>query len=234
DENPIRTLGDYSKPSHEGYRNTIKLIAWNNVATSKRGRSTRGASSSREETIKERVRKFGLFDNRNHQMNYNNLVGRIIHSEDVVDWQFLSNKGLTQSFFNFINTDTFSGPYKPLHIGVTFRLGGVEREISLLEFGWRVGLYSESVLNRDPPPHVYMKTSLVKMGVIMELHEGECCWSATKGFIEVSKGDDEEGNGEGGNKGVRGSIDVYQNMSAGEMQSIKPNGWVNSMTDGEG
>ncbi|GJR36650.1 MAK10-like protein [Tanacetum coccineum] len=24
-ENPIRTLGDYSKPSHEGYRNTIKL-----------------------------------------------------------------------------------------------------------------------------------------------------------------------------------------------------------------
>ncbi|GKF54138.1 zinc finger, CCHC-type containing protein, partial [Tanacetum coccineum] len=25
DENPIRTLGEYSKPSHEGYRNTIKL-----------------------------------------------------------------------------------------------------------------------------------------------------------------------------------------------------------------
>ncbi|GJX00771.1 MAK10-like protein [Tanacetum coccineum] len=25
DENPIRTLGDYSKPSHEGYRNIIKL-----------------------------------------------------------------------------------------------------------------------------------------------------------------------------------------------------------------
>ncbi|GJY83302.1 hypothetical protein Tco_0496678 [Tanacetum coccineum] len=25
DENPIRTLGDYSKPSYEGYRNTIEL-----------------------------------------------------------------------------------------------------------------------------------------------------------------------------------------------------------------
>ncbi|GKC19050.1 zinc finger, CCHC-type containing protein [Tanacetum coccineum] len=25
DENPIRTLGDYSKPSHEGYMNTIEL-----------------------------------------------------------------------------------------------------------------------------------------------------------------------------------------------------------------
>ncbi|GJW44576.1 hypothetical protein Tco_0073375 [Tanacetum coccineum] len=32
DENPIRTLGDYSKPSHEGYRNTIELPKGNNVA----------------------------------------------------------------------------------------------------------------------------------------------------------------------------------------------------------
>ncbi|GJV23258.1 hypothetical protein Tco_1375953 [Tanacetum coccineum] len=31
DENPIRTLGDYSKPNHEGYRNTIELHVANNV-----------------------------------------------------------------------------------------------------------------------------------------------------------------------------------------------------------
>ncbi|GJR14032.1 MAK10-like protein [Tanacetum coccineum] len=30
-ENPIHTLGDYSIPSHEGYRNTIKLLDGNNV-----------------------------------------------------------------------------------------------------------------------------------------------------------------------------------------------------------
>ncbi|GKA80611.1 hypothetical protein Tco_0787303, partial [Tanacetum coccineum] len=30
-ENPIRTLGDYFKPSHEGYRNTIELPIGNNV-----------------------------------------------------------------------------------------------------------------------------------------------------------------------------------------------------------
>nr|GEV86514.1 hypothetical protein [Tanacetum cinerariifolium] len=30
DENSIRTLGDYFKPSHEGYRNTIELPVWNN------------------------------------------------------------------------------------------------------------------------------------------------------------------------------------------------------------
>ncbi|GJR24135.1 MAK10-like protein [Tanacetum coccineum] len=31
DENPMRTLGDYSKPSHEGYQNTIELPEGNNV-----------------------------------------------------------------------------------------------------------------------------------------------------------------------------------------------------------
>ncbi|GKC62808.1 hypothetical protein Tco_1095406 [Tanacetum coccineum] len=31
DENPIRTLGDYSKPSHEGYMNTIELRVGNNM-----------------------------------------------------------------------------------------------------------------------------------------------------------------------------------------------------------
>ncbi|GKF52127.1 hypothetical protein Tco_0148594 [Tanacetum coccineum] len=31
DENPICTLGDYSKPNHEGYRNTIELLEGNNV-----------------------------------------------------------------------------------------------------------------------------------------------------------------------------------------------------------
>ncbi|GJS59391.1 MAK10-like protein [Tanacetum coccineum] len=31
DVNPIRTLGDYSRPSHEGYRNTIELPEGNNV-----------------------------------------------------------------------------------------------------------------------------------------------------------------------------------------------------------
>ncbi|GKB04829.1 hypothetical protein Tco_0833024, partial [Tanacetum coccineum] len=38
DENHIRTLGDYSKPSHEGYRNTIELPAGNNVDPSPHGR----------------------------------------------------------------------------------------------------------------------------------------------------------------------------------------------------
>nr|GEV51213.1 zinc finger, CCHC-type [Tanacetum cinerariifolium] len=31
DENPRRTLGDYSRPRHEGYRNTIELPDGNNL-----------------------------------------------------------------------------------------------------------------------------------------------------------------------------------------------------------
>ncbi|GJT18142.1 hypothetical protein Tco_0876848 [Tanacetum coccineum] len=31
DENPIHTLGDYSRPSHEGYQNIIELPNWNNM-----------------------------------------------------------------------------------------------------------------------------------------------------------------------------------------------------------
>ncbi|GKB09021.1 hypothetical protein Tco_0837333 [Tanacetum coccineum] len=31
DKNPIRTLGDYSIPSHEGYQNTIELPDENNM-----------------------------------------------------------------------------------------------------------------------------------------------------------------------------------------------------------
>nr|GEV91843.1 hypothetical protein [Tanacetum cinerariifolium] len=57
-----------------------------------------------------------------------------------------------------------------------------------------------SVLNREPPPHVYKKTSLVKIGVVIELHEGECFWLATRGVLEESEGDDEEGNREGETK----------------------------------
>ncbi|GJX70057.1 hypothetical protein Tco_0784608 [Tanacetum coccineum] len=33
DENPIRTLGDYSRPSHEGYRNTIELPVGNKCSS---------------------------------------------------------------------------------------------------------------------------------------------------------------------------------------------------------
>nr|GEZ79784.1 zinc finger, CCHC-type [Tanacetum cinerariifolium] len=65
---------------------------------------------------------------------------------------------------------------------------------------WLINLLTNemvSVLNREPPPYVYKKTSLVKMEVIIELHEGECCWPDTKEVVEEGEGDDGEGDGEG-------------------------------------
>ncbi|GKA29422.1 zinc finger, CCHC-type containing protein, partial [Tanacetum coccineum] len=238
------------------------------------------------------------------------------------DTKVLENSA-KHNFLENLEKKTFPTPvnflYEPLHKGVTFRLGGKEREMSLHKFGWKVNLYtkreSKDVVTlsglrraetvnfthltylfwpsigdnrfnvgntkaksiRDPriklahqcimmtitgrkktTNHVAeidlfylycihregvvcnipywlakylkgvrdksvifggcLKKSLVKMGVIMELHEGECCWLATKGVIEEDKGDDEEGDGEGGNEGVRGSADIYRNMSAGDLQ----------------
>ncbi|GJX94304.1 hypothetical protein Tco_0348890 [Tanacetum coccineum] len=282
-------------------------------------------------------------------MNYNNLVRRSIHSEDVVDWEFLSNKGLAQSFFNSINTDPFFGPqwanlfqinkpifrklareffasfefdatpcrYDPLHKGVTFRLGGKEREMPLLEFRWRVGLYSKreyrdvatlsslinaETVNATHSTHMFWatigdgrynvgntkaksnrnpRTKLAHRCITMTItgrkettnrvteidlfylycifremvvcnipywltkylksvrdksvifggmfvtkivcsfgfltnELGECFWPATREVAGEGGCDDEESDGEGGNKGVEGSAYVYRNMSVGE------------------
>ncbi|GJU76937.1 hypothetical protein Tco_1274007 [Tanacetum coccineum] len=84
-EERIRQLEDYMQAI------TDEFMEFSLEAMSKRAISTRGhASSSRDETMEEKVYK-----------------------------------------------------YDPLHKGVTFRLRGVEREMPLLEFGWRVSLYSE-------------------------------------------------------------------------------------------
>ncbi|GJS96958.1 hypothetical protein Tco_0803926 [Tanacetum coccineum] len=50
---------------------------------------------------------------------------------------------LVWEFFASIEFDYVSCRYDPEHLGVSFRLGGESRMLSLLEFGWRVGLYSE-------------------------------------------------------------------------------------------
>nr|GEU87663.1 hypothetical protein [Tanacetum cinerariifolium] len=67
---------------------------------------------------------------------------------DVIDWDFLANLGLARNFFDIINIDAFTGPQwanlfqinKPVYRELV--LGGESRIMSLLELGWRVGLYS--------------------------------------------------------------------------------------------
>ncbi|GJR95389.1 hypothetical protein Tco_0267563 [Tanacetum coccineum] len=50
---------------------------------------------------------------------------------------------LVREFFASFEFNSSPCRYDPNHLGVRFRLGGEQREISLLELGWRVGLYSE-------------------------------------------------------------------------------------------
>ncbi|GJX29729.1 hypothetical protein Tco_0237808 [Tanacetum coccineum] len=102
---------------------------------------------------------------------------------------------LIRKFFASFEFDASPCRYETLYTGVTFRLGGVEREMSLLEFGWRVGLYSEGE-SRD---------------------------------IETLS-DDEEGDGEGGNEGVRGSADIYRNMSQGDWQ-VRQARWMDQQDE---
>ncbi|GKD44137.1 hypothetical protein Tco_1268782 [Tanacetum coccineum] len=101
---------------------------------SKRARITRGQSSSSQRvSIKEKVRMLGVFESGVHQMRHDAFSRCRFHSEDIIDWDFLANQGLAQAFFE----------YDPNHLGVRFRLGGEQKEISLLELGWRIGLYSD-------------------------------------------------------------------------------------------
>ncbi|GJT51661.1 zinc finger, CCHC-type containing protein [Tanacetum coccineum] len=82
-KNPIPTLGDYSKPSHEGYRNTIELLVGNNVV------------SLRSDTIRERTRmrlfQFSLHD------QVRNWLKRLL-AGSISTWEDLTTCFLAQFF----------------------------------------------------------------------------------------------------------------------------------------
>ncbi|GJV61873.1 hypothetical protein Tco_1467973 [Tanacetum coccineum] len=122
-ENISPKLLTKKESSHaQGITSSNPLCAGYAMSTRDRsGKSTRGqSSSSHEPTIEEWVHDLRAFDNDTHQMNYNALVLHSIHPGIVIDWN------------------------KPQHAGIQFRLGGEQRMLSLVELGWRVGLYSKA------------------------------------------------------------------------------------------
>ncbi|GKD43709.1 hypothetical protein Tco_1268354 [Tanacetum coccineum] len=50
---------------------------------------------------------------------------------------------LVRKFFASFQFDASPCRYDPEHLGIRFRLGGEQKEMSLLELGWRIGLYTE-------------------------------------------------------------------------------------------
>nr|GEX08060.1 hypothetical protein [Tanacetum cinerariifolium] len=83
DANPIRTLGDYSKPSHKGYRNTIELSVGNNVVP------------LRSDTIRERTR-LRLFQFSLHNQASNWLERLLAGS--ITTWEDHTTRFLAQFF----------------------------------------------------------------------------------------------------------------------------------------
>ncbi|GJW31007.1 zinc finger, CCHC-type containing protein [Tanacetum coccineum] len=91
DENHIRTLGDYSKPSHEGYRNTIEPPVGNNVVPLRsdtirlvqNGCSFNGLQSE---------------DPNQHLKNFFKLVDSFDLDGSITKWEDLTTRFLAQFF----------------------------------------------------------------------------------------------------------------------------------------
>ncbi|GJU61853.1 MAK10-like protein [Tanacetum coccineum] len=91
DENPIRTLRDYSKPSHEGYRNTIELPIGNNVVP---------LQSDTIQLVQNRCSFHGLWseDPNQHLKNLLKLMDSLDLDGSVTTWEDLTTRFLAQFF----------------------------------------------------------------------------------------------------------------------------------------
>ncbi|GJV21634.1 hypothetical protein Tco_1370654 [Tanacetum coccineum] len=221
---------------------------------SKRQRSTRGQpSSSYEIFIEEKVRRLGVFEDGVHQMHFDTLSRRCIHSGNVIDWEFLAHNNLEQEFFNFICTDPFSGP----QWGNLFRINEpIYRELvreffALFNFDASPSRCNPSHLGQAMEnttlgrlrncntiredrllmefwPRIRNENSLIAIWVIMELHGGMCVWPIVMAEEEEDdEGDDEGDDGVGGDAGrgeAGGSADLYRNMSQASLFSLLNSG----------
>nr|GFA62488.1 hypothetical protein [Tanacetum cinerariifolium]GFA63668.1 hypothetical protein [Tanacetum cinerariifolium] len=133
----------------------------------------------------------GVFENSTQQLRYNTLARRFIHSGDVIDWEFLANQGLAHSFLNSINTNPFLGP-QWMNV---FQINEPVYQELVWEF------FSSIKFDSSPCR--------------------ECCWLEIKEAVveEEDEGDDEGNEAAGGyvgHKRIRGSTDIYCNMSQGD------------------
>ncbi|GJS63497.1 MAK10-like protein [Tanacetum coccineum] len=91
DENPICTLGDYSKPSHEGYWNTIELLVGNNVVP------------LRFDTIRLMQNGCSFHELRSEDLNHHlkdflKLVDSLDLDGSITTWEDLTTRFLAQFF----------------------------------------------------------------------------------------------------------------------------------------
>ncbi|GKD24434.1 zinc finger, CCHC-type containing protein [Tanacetum coccineum] len=91
DENHIRTLGDYSKPSHEGYRITIELPVGNNVVPLR---------SDTIRLVQNGCSLYGIWseDPNQHLKNFLKLMDSLDLDGSITTWEDLTTRFLAQFF----------------------------------------------------------------------------------------------------------------------------------------
>ncbi|GKD62772.1 hypothetical protein Tco_1300281 [Tanacetum coccineum] len=123
DANPTRTIKDYSKPSHEGYKNTIELPVGNNVD-----------EGWNDAVIPEEV-----------SLNYENpdieqLLGIMERKVDTLMKDVISLIGRRKSVFRMTTNEMYQPPPEPSrqeefeHIVMNFILDQEERVEQLKEY----------------------------------------------------------------------------------------------------
>ncbi|GJS28756.1 zinc finger, CCHC-type containing protein [Tanacetum coccineum] len=188
DENPIRTLGDYSKPSHEGYRNTIELPVGNNVVP------------LRSDTIRERTHlrlfQFSLRD------QASNWLERL-PAGSISTWEDLTTRFLAQFFplgrtaklrndilmFQQHHGESLSEAwtrFKDLH--QKFPHHGIDRWLQIKIFYDHVSFHLKCEIDRAAGDKLCNKNTDESWEFIENLalynHEG---WDETKEFVKPVK-----------------------------------------------
>nr|GFA07951.1 zinc finger, CCHC-type [Tanacetum cinerariifolium] len=230
--NPIRTLGDYSKPSHEGYRNTIKLHKRNNMVPL-RSDTIRLTTIEKLAQYEEEgwndpiIPEEGNLDYKNPDIEH--VLGVMEYKVDTLMKDAILLIGGSKSIFRMTSNETYRPPPEPSckkkfeHIMKNFILDQEERVRELKEY-MKVIVSDFMLLTNEmmgalivePFLHVFKKKSLISMGVVMELHNRACFWPAGREVEEEDEEDNEaneEAGGDVGNEGARGSADMYRNMS---------------------
>nr|GEU35731.1 retrotransposon Orf1 [Tanacetum cinerariifolium] len=217
---------------------------------SKRDRNTTGqASSSRKETMEEKVCKFGLLYYEDHQMNYDNLVRYELLYKGVTFRDVATLSGLRREktvnsthvtylfwptigddMFNVENTKSKSIRDPRIKLGhccimitITGRKENTNRFIKIDLF-YLYCIFGEGVVCNIPYWFAkYLKGVRDKSVIFKGMFVTKIAWSFE--VVEKDKGDDEEGDEEGGNEGAVGSMNIYQNMSAGDW-SVRQARWM--------
>ncbi|GJT74170.1 hypothetical protein Tco_1040895 [Tanacetum coccineum] len=157
EENPIRTLGDYSKPSHEGYRNTIELPVGNNVVPLRSDtiRLVQNGCSShglRSEDLNQHLKDFlKLVDSLN--LDSENRERTRLHVPSTSDRQCLMEAHLALTQPNQVNKittscDICSGPHDTQYCMEDPEQAFVEYASSRTDEAGE-GLFSEFMASQD-------------------------------------------------------------------------------------